>query len=195
LRPRKARARNLKPHEIAALWHATDTGTPYHRLIRFLLLVGCRLDEAASLRYGDFVDGVWHQEDNKIDEPVKHKLSAAAMEIVGTGRPEDLVFPGRKAGRPMSGWSKRAKALRGSVGDSHWTQHDIRRTTSTQMEEGVGIFPHIIDLCTHHKRKGISAVYLHGEMIAIKLDAWERWAARLNEIVQKHPPADRKRLA
>ena len=41
----------------------------FGRMVRFLLVTAQRRDEAASLRHGDILGGVWRQTDNKSGRP------------------------------------------------------------------------------------------------------------------------------
>jgi integrase len=57
------RTRILSDDELRAFWKASDpaSGNPFHGLIRFLLLTGCRRGEAAGLTWDEIDDsGVWH---------------------------------------------------------------------------------------------------------------------------------------
>src|SRR4051812_25976656 len=74
----KPRDRVLSMDELAAIWQATvryaeegsDQGRAsrhaYGRMIRFLMLTGQRISEAADLRYGDIVTDLWTQTVNKM---------------------------------------------------------------------------------------------------------------------------------
>lgn len=169
------RERFLSEAEIAKLWDATDSEHSYDRLIRFLLLTGQRLEEASTLRYGDILDGVWMQRDNKSDRPVKIKLAAKALEIVRTGEARELVFPGQKVDVPMSGWSKLKAALDERSGVTDWRQHDLRRTMSTWMNEKELAPPHIVELCLNHSVAGVAGVYNRADMVEAKHAAWTAW--------------------
>ena len=72
-----SRDRVLSHSEIAKIWHACDKldGGPsaraFGRLAKFLLVVGQRREECASLKYGDILDTVWKQTQNKSRRPIK----------------------------------------------------------------------------------------------------------------------------
>jgi integrase len=170
------RDRVLSKAEIVAVWQATASGESYDRLVRFLLLTGCRKEEAATLRFGDFLDGVWYQRENKTSAPVQHRLSAAAMAIVGAGEASALVFPGRLKNVPLTAGTKPKARLDRLSGVTDWVQHDLRRTMATHMQD-LEVMPHVIELCLNHKLKGVAGVYQRSQLLDLKLDAWERWAA------------------
>ena len=91
--PEIKRTRKLTDAEIKAIWKACgdDLGTReaaknFGRMVRFLLLTAQRRDEAASLRHGHILDGVWRQTDNKSSRPHNIKLPPLALSLVGRGR-------------------------------------------------------------------------------------------------------------
>src|SRR5262245_20379786 len=80
--PERKRARVLSDAEIKKIWTGCDqldhgpVARNFARLVKFLLCTAQRRDEAATLRYGDIADGVWHQAANKADRPHNLKLPA-----------------------------------------------------------------------------------------------------------------------
>ena len=54
-------------------------------MVRFLLLTAQRRDEAASLRHGHILDGVWRQTENKASRPHSLPLPPLALALVGQG--------------------------------------------------------------------------------------------------------------
>ena len=81
--PERKRDRVLSSSEIAAIWHASVSAGPvgqaFGRMVRFLLVTAQRRDEAASLRHGDIVRGVWKQADNKSNRPRPLPLPGLAL--------------------------------------------------------------------------------------------------------------------
>ena len=104
-------------------------------MVRFLLITAQRRDEAASLRYGHILDGVWRQTENKASRP--HSLHIAATGA-GTGRKAArrgiYVFAGRSGGK-IGAFSRLKRALDEASGVSDWRLHDLRRTAATNMQE------------------------------------------------------------
>ena len=114
--PEQKRTRKLTDAEIRKIWKACgdDLGTReaaknFGRMVRFLLVTAQRRDEAASLRHGHILDGVWRQTDNKSSRPHSLKLPPLALELVGQGGARDYVFAG-SVGK-ISGFSKLKIAL------------------------------------------------------------------------------------
>ena len=95
------RERKLTKSEIKAIWKACDelgpheAATNYGRMVRFLLLTAQRRDEAASLKFGDILDGTWRQVENKASRPHSIPLPPLARTLVGQGEPRKFVFGGR----------------------------------------------------------------------------------------------------
>lgn len=133
--PEQKRARVLSKPEIAAVWQACDrlggdVGESYGRLVRFLLLTGQRLDEAASLRHGDILDGTWKRVENKSSRPHNLPLPPLALELIGRGNARDFVFAGRDG--KIGAFSKLKRRLDKTSGISNWRIHDLRRTSATK---------------------------------------------------------------
>ena len=81
-------------------------------MVRFLLLTAQRRDEAASLRYGHILDGVWRQAENKSIRPHSLTLPPLALTLVGHGEARDYVFAGR-VGKMSASRKLKAPARRG----------------------------------------------------------------------------------
>ncbi len=151
-------------------------------MIRFLLITGQRRDEAAGLRFGHILDGVWRQgTDNKCGRAHSIPLPALALHIVGNGEARDLVFPGG-AGTKLSGWSKFKLRLDKVSGVEDWTVHDLRRTAASGWQDGGADFL-AIETLLNHCLKGVSGVYMRGEMQRQKAEALQNWANELEKII------------
>jgi integrase len=98
------------------------------------------------------------------------------MAIVGAGEASALVFPGRLKNVPLTAGTKPKARLDRLSGVTDWVQHDLRRTMATHMQD-LEVMPHVIELCLNHKLKGVAGVYQRSQLLDLKLDAWERWAA------------------
>ena len=66
--------------------------------MRFLLATGQRIGEAATMRHGDVLGGIWRQNDNKASREHRLKLPALALDQIGTGMAAELCFPGEGGG-------------------------------------------------------------------------------------------------
>lgn len=185
--PERKRDRILTHKEIIAVWKAcdrpgdTEQAKVYARMVKFLLVTGQRRDEVASLKHGDILDGKWKQIDNKASRPHSLKLPLLALALVGQGKANELVFPG-KVGK-LSGFGKRKAALDKAAKISGWRLHDLRRTAATQMRE-LGIPFHTVEAILNHQLPGIAGVYQVAELEEQKAAALKTWAAAIERIVK-----------
>lgn len=190
----KARTRALSLDEIAALFKAMDQSRRFSRenalAVRLLLTLGVRKMELLAAPWIEFdLDArVWHLPAvrSKTETDIRIPLPAAAVEILrelhvlacGSG----YVFPRRSgvAGRdkPMA-----QSTLNVALGDlkhgiEHFTIHDLRRTTRSQLA-ALGIPPHIYERCLNHKIPGIAGVYDRYDYFEERNAALNAWAAVL----------------
>jgi integrase len=187
----RKRQRVLTDAEIKAIWHASfnlDTGPraerqhaarAYGRLVRFLLLSLQRLDEGASLRHGDVLDGQWRFM-TKGDQPHRLRLPTLALDQIGTGEARVFCFHG-KVGK-ITGLSKLKASLDEASGVSDWRHHDLRRSGATRLEE-IGTDAALVHFVLNHSRQGLSAVYLQSDLFERMGKALSAWADEVTRIV------------
>jgi len=190
--PEKARNRVLTPDEIRAIWRASDPETVFGRLTRYLMLVGCRRSEAAGMQFGDVLDGVWIQTENKSDRPHALPLPPAALALLGTGTAREYPFPGVDGG--LKAFAKQKAKLDKASGVTGWTLHDCRRTLVTGLDE-LGVDDRTIGLVVNHavtlpdlpQEPGLKTLKKH-YMLATRLnqkrDALQLWADHVAGIVE-----------
>ena len=183
--PERKRDRVLSSSELAAIWHACDLSAgpvsqAFGRMVRFLLVTAQRRDEAASLRHGDIVRGVWKQADNKSNRPHTLPLPALALNLVGRGETQALVFAGGNG--KISGFSKLKRALDKASGFSGWRLHDLRRSAASHMQE-LGIAPDTIRAILNHALLGVGGVYMRAELEQAKAAALIAWSAEIERLV------------
>jgi integrase len=183
--PENKRTRKLTDQEIGAIWKACDTignneaARSFGRMVRFLLLTAQRRGEAASLRHGHILDGVWRQTDNKSSRPHSLKLPPLALSLVGQGGARDFAFAG-SVGK-ISGFSKLKTALDEASGVTDWRLHDLRRTAASKMQ-GLGVPNHIVQAVLNHAVPGVGGHYLQDELEEQKALALATWAVALERI-------------
>jgi integrase len=183
-----SRERVLKDHELAVVWNALqddDLG----RIIKLLLLSGCRANEIGGLRWDevDLDTGLLTlpPERTKNKRPHTLTLPPLAMDIIRSverrdGR--DYLF-----GKWASGftWWPKQKNLVQPLGLEHWTIHDLRRTVATGMCE-IGIEPHVVEAVLNHvsgHKAGIAGIYNRASYKEPMRIALTRWADHLQSIV------------
>lgn len=130
--------------------------------LRFLLLTAARLDEVASMRWGDvnLTLGIWHKPSVKSTRGKPRDqhlpLSDEARRLVeflptcGVAQPNDLVFP-NEAGGKLGNWPRITRAIIRESGSMVWHRHDLRRTASTLMQ-ALGVAGSVIDTILAHTK-------------------------------------------
>ena len=87
----------------------------------------------------------------------------------------------------MSGFSKRLLPVYAETkrkGMAPWTIHDLRRTVRTGLG-GLKVLPHVAELVLNHALTGeLARIYDRGDYWAERVDAAERWAAHVREMVE-----------
>lgn len=190
------RGRALSDVELAAVWTTAGDDTSFGRLVRFLILTGCRRNEAAKLIWG-MVD----QADGRVILPATFTKQARGHTVYvsselakvlaacerDTRRPE-IVFPSSRTGGPMSGWSKimdphdlRTKGgttprTPGFVKASgvDFTLHDLRRTFRTGLSR-LGVDREIAELALGHAREDLEARYNRDDCEVALREAFGLW--------------------
>jgi integrase len=112
--PENPRHRTLNGAELKAIWHATDDGKDYSRIVRLCLLTGCRREEIGGLRWKEIQEDRIVFRADRMKGNLPHEIALLPM-ISSTlpKRPdnaEGCVFVRRGTG--FSGWSKGKFAYR-----------------------------------------------------------------------------------
>jgi integrase len=189
-----SRDRILGDDEVRTIWKACRDDD-FGRIVRLLLLSGCRREEIAALKWSEVnldtgvlrVDG----SRTKNHRTLELTLPALAIDILRSvprraGR--DHVFgEGGRGG--FSGFSYSTIALNGRIIEAEgkplarWTLHDLRRTMRTGLGK-LGVAPHVAELCINHVKSGVEAIYdRHTYQREIKA-ALAMWADYVCSIVQ-----------
>ena len=152
----KPRERVLEDRELRAIWHACRDDD-FGRIIRLLILTGCRREEIGGLRWSEVNrdTGVMTipGERTKNHRTLELTLPAAALDILPPRRPDrDNVFGKMK---PFSAWSFATMVLKSRIIEvqgkslTPWTLHDLRSSMLTGLGK-LGVQPHIAELCVGH---------------------------------------------
>jgi integrase len=185
------RERVLEDAELAAVWKACGDDD-YGRIVRLLVLTGCRRDEIGGLRWSEI-----DLEKRNLSLPadrVKNKhshtvpLSDMALEIIRKtprrlGR--DTVFGSRAGG--FTDWTRAKRLLDTRSEVEAWVIHDLRRTAATRMAD-IGIQPHFIEEALNHRsghKRGVAGIYNRSNYEAEVRDALDKWTKRVEEIVER----------
>ncbi|MEC7763740.1 MAG: integrase arm-type DNA-binding domain-containing protein [Pseudomonadota bacterium] len=203
---RAGHGRALSDAELAHVWLAAKPDMAFGRLVRFLILTGCRRNEGARLEWS-MIDDEW----TRIDLPATFTKQARGHSVfvgpdlrnlldqcVPDARGPNWVFPAPRTGGPMSGWSKimdrnnlrgRAnptKAAPGFVAMSgvDFSLHDLRRTFRTGLSR-LGVDREIAELALGHAREDLEARYNRDGCEAALKDAFDRWGKHVQAAVQQ----------
>lgn len=186
----KSRDRVLSEDEIRTVWNALEDDD-LGRIIKLLLLTGCRADEIGGLRWSeiDLNAGTLTLPPNRCKNGRTHTLPLPplALQIIDKvdkhpGR--DLLF-GKWAGG-FTSWAKQKKTLIAPLGLAHWTIHDLRRTAATHMCE-LGIEPHVVEALLNHvsgHKGGIAGIYNRAGYAKQMKVALAMWADHVRAIVE-----------
>jgi integrase len=177
------RERALSDTEAAAVWIATSENH-FGRIVRLLMLTGCRRDEIGSLRWSeiDVNARAITLPPSRTKNGKEHivPLAESALEILKAiprreGR--DYVFGIRGGG--FGNWSQAKTALDKSVElKEPWTLHDLRRTVRTGLGM-LGILPHVAEAVLNHIPAKLIRTYDRNTYAAEKKAALEQWANHL----------------
>jgi integrase len=185
----RARKRTLNDDELRRIWQATGDNKPFSALVRFLLLTGARLEEAASISKAEVADnGDWllPAERNKTKLPLLRPLSAQALAVI-KDRPNidrcDYYFT-VSGHRPLSGFSGPKRRLQNDSGTFDWRLHDLRRTARSLMSRA-GTISEIAERCLGHAVGGVQGTYDRYEYYKEKQLAFEKLATQLELIVNQ----------
>jgi integrase len=188
-----SRERVLTSDELRAIWAATAGSDQYSAIVRLLLLLACRRDEAGSLRWSEVdVDNAMISlpgERTKNSKPFDIPLTPAALAILEAQPRRDRAFVFGRGQGGFSGWSKSKMELDHRANMAPWRLHDLRRTASTVMH-GLGVQPHIVEEVLNHisgHKGGVAGVYNRAAYSAEKAAALALWAEHVLAVVEGRP--------
>lgn len=188
-----ARDRVLSDEEIACLWHVTEhEGSVFSQCIRFLLLTGCRRDEASFLSWaeidGDFANLPANR--MKAGKDFRIALSTKATALVNAMPNKGQYIFTTTGDKPIAGWGK-AKAridrlMEDQMGEQipNWCLHDLRRTAATNMAK-LGIRQEVIKRVLGHAASAndvTSVHYLWHNYDEEALEAVNIWSGHLDSL-------------
>jgi integrase len=181
------RERALSDTEAASVWLAAPEND-YGRIVRLILLTGCRRDEIGSLKWSEI--DLKEKTITLPSERTKNKqahfvpLSDIAVSIfkdIPRRASRDFVFGVGHGG--YSGWSKsKAEIDKAAKIKDAWTLHDLRRTVRTGFGK-LGVAPHVAEAALNHLPPKLIRTYDRNTYAAEKRDALDKWAAHLKVAV------------
>jgi integrase len=192
-----SRDRVLSDSELRLIWNACQDDA-FGRIVRLLILLGCRRCEIGDLRWSELdLDAgtmVIPGARTKGRKALMLPLPPAALDIllaVPRRDEQDFVF-GKQGRAGFVGYAYALMALNARIAAAAgkplapWTLHDLRRSMRTGLGR-IGIAPHIAELVIGHGKSGIEAIYdKHSYQPEIKT-ALLRWAEHVAGIVEDRP--------
>ena len=184
--PTRRRDRVVSPAEIASIW--PHLRASHGNVIKWLLLTGCRLNEAAAMTWGEIDGNRWtipaRRAKNAIERTIP--LSIPAVSLLSDqdqGAANALVFPSER-GQVLSNWDRETKRLYQLSNTSGWHRHDLRRSVATLLGD-LGFAPHVISVVLGHAHiaSGATAIYARSRYQKEHADALNAVAAELLRIV------------
>ncbi|MDW5315501.1 tyrosine-type recombinase/integrase [Rhizobium sp. PL01] len=182
--------RALSDKELVAVWNAADPDTVFGRLVRFLILTGCRRNEGAGL-----TRAMLKRYSSRVDLPASFTKQARGhtvfiwsaleeiLEKCAIDARSDLVFPSSRTGKKMSGWSKMLAALAKKCGVK-FTFHDLRRTFRTGLSR-LDVNKDLAELALGHAREELEATYNRDDAEEKLRQVFKLWADHVNGLVAK----------
>jgi integrase len=160
------RDRVLSDDELARVYGACGDDD-FGRIVRLLILTGCRRSEIGGLRWSeiDQAHGTLTIPAERSKNGRRHQLPLtplmqAALKDVPHMVSRDHLF-GVHGATGFSRWVHCKRDLDQRSGVSEWVLHDIRRSVATRMAD-LGVQPHIIEQVLNHQsghRSGVAGIY------------------------------------
>ncbi len=202
-----AKDRVLSDDELGAIWKATRFGSDYDRIVRLLMLTGCRRDEIGALRWSEISGTLLTVPEVRTKTAIAHEVPLSALAMAQLPMPREGRGPLFGQGSEgFSGWSRSKARLdrriahlrRAEAGladcecDTElsvctlpaWGLHDFRRTLSTRLNEA-GVEPHVVEALLGHAgaKRGVAGVYNKASYRTQKTAALERWGSMIADII------------
>jgi len=168
----------------------TDLPDVHQDFLKFLLLTGCRYEEASSapFRWVDEDEKLLHIPRTKNEEPHTVPLSPQAMEIIERRKGKsEWIFPSADPKKHLTKYEvhPRLRDAIGTLGVMPFTPHDLRRTFRTGLAR-LGCPDSVAELAIGHKKRGVLAIYNRYRYEDELREWFDKWGA---EVAAVNPPA------
>jgi integrase len=189
------RDRVLDDDEIRAVWAACGDDGDFSKIVKLLLLLGCRRNEIGGLKWDevDLARGVLTipATRTKSRNELRLALPEPALEIIrAVSRRADRQYLFGQSGGEYSRWGYAKEVIDRRLAEAGhqfrpWVLHDLRRTCRTRLAQ-IGIAPWVAEEVLGHTthRQGVIGTYnRHRYDVEIK-DALAQWAKALAKIIE-----------
>jgi len=190
----KSRDRALDDGEVAIVWNACRDDD-FGRIVRLLLLTGCRREEIGGLKWTEinFDTGVMTipGERTKNHRTLTLTMPVMALDILrSVERQEGRAFVfGTLGDRPYSAWGYSKLTMDNRITQEigrvlpRWTLHDCRRTFRTGLGR-LGVRPDVAELCINHAKGSLAATYDRYHYEREIAQALAMWADHVASIIE-----------
>ena len=184
----QSRDRVLSDKELAAVWNAC-ADDDFGKIIRLLILTGCRRDEIGSLHWSEIdLDAetltipAARSKNRRAHCLILPTMVLDILKSIPRRTDRDYVFGQRGSGFQRYGACTNALRARLPASMPAWTLHDLRRTMRTGIGK-LGTPTHVAELAINHVRKGIEGVYDRHNYEREIGHALAQWAAHVAAII------------
>ena len=186
-----ARAHILDDDEVARIWVAAETASPFGAIVKLCLLTAQRSRKVAAMKWADISpDGEWTipAEFREKNTAGSLMLPKVALDII-RAQPElgdnPHVFPARIGNGPFNSFGPAKGKFDAKLGNVRsWTVHDLRRSARSLMARA-GVRPDIAERVMGHAIAGVEGVYDRHSYAAEKAAALAKLATLIDAIVHK----------
>jgi integrase len=184
----RARKRILTDDEIRLLWRASSkSGTPFARMLQFILLTGVRRNEAARMVRNELSGAEWVIPAARVKGkrefvlPLSDEALAILSTLPNVGGPTGPIFTtdGKK---PIAAFSQFKAKIWTDSGVTDWNIHDLRRTARSLMSR-TGVNSDHAERALGHVIGGIRGVYDRHEFYEEKKLALRALAQQIERIL------------
>jgi integrase len=185
LLPQTSKVKRVRHHaalpflDVPAFMHELrERGSLTARALEFTILTGCRSGEARGAKWSeiDYASNSWAIPKERMKTGREHRvpLSQRALQILqGLPREGEFVFPGGKAGKPISHnpcWEVMADMRPGL------TVHGFRSSFRDWAAERTTFPNHVAEMALAHVVKGVEGDYRRGDLFEKRRKLMQAWA-------------------
>lgn len=192
----RTRERVLAPDELRAVWHAAGDEGEFGRMVRLLVLTGCRRQEVGDMKWSELSPdrSTWTIPGarTKNGEALTVTMPPSAQAVLAdqpVRDQRDYVFGEGKIG--FQGWTRAKWRLDDKIklilpDMAGWTLHDLRRSFATICAERLGVAPHVVEACLNHvstRRVGVAGIYNRATYAEPMAQAWAVYSQWVEDLV------------
>jgi integrase len=188
----------LSDVELAEVWRAAGDDD-FSKVIRLLVLTGCRREEIGGLRWSelDRDAGTITLPAERVKNRHEHvlpitPLAAQIIDSIPQQVERDHLF-GARSTNGLNGWDASLKALKQRLAgklkgkSAGWRPHDLRRSVATNLIERLDVEPHVVEaILNHHSghRSGVAGIYNKAKYTRQIHAALNRWDDHLRALLE-----------